>query len=45
MPIPKLLEGGALELDTSSLEFKIADLYQQYLPLREVLPPKGINLI
>lgn len=45
MPIPKLLEGGSLELDTSTLEFKIADLYRQYLPLREVLPPKGIKLI
>jgi len=44
-PIPRLLEDGSLEIDKSSLEFKISDLYKQYLPLREILPKHGIKLV
>jgi Putative DNA-binding domain len=45
LPIPKLVGDGSLEIDTSSLDFKIAELYKQYLPLREILPKHGIKLI
>lgn len=44
VPAPSL-ENGTWIIDTSSLEWKIAKIYQQYLPLPTALPSKGVILV
>ncbi len=44
VPIPRRTGDDTFALDTSSLEYKIACLYHQYMPLETVLPRCGVTL-
>ena len=54
MPLPKLRNRDPMKdgwdniefsIDTNSIEWKTAKLFDQYAPLEEVLPRVGVDLV
>jgi hypothetical protein len=44
VPLPEIVEEGKWWINKNSIEYKIAKLYDQYHPLEEILPTKGVKI-
>ena len=44
VPLPERIGDGKWRIKKSSIEFKIAKLYDQYYPLEKILPSKGVEI-